>query len=152
MRHLQVREVGLIGGEGTQSRTQSRNPGCSRFSAHRLVQPGQRPRRSRYSVYLLYWYKSANTDAAVGGSGPTAAALCRRALQGTQGRGFTSMFREDGGYEKEAIYSVQGVGRGGGGASVYMVSELPRRDAGRAGEFAPRFPRGGQGEDVFPAE
>jgi hypothetical protein len=71
----------------------------------------------------------------------------RRALQGTQGGGFTGMFREDGGYEKEAIYSVQGVGWGGGGAS--MVRELPRRDAGRAGEFAPRFPGGGQGEDVF---
>ncbi len=53
------------------------------------------------------------------------------------------MFREDGGYDKEAIYSVEG------GASVSMVRELPRRDVGRAGELAPRIPGGGQGEDVF---
>jgi hypothetical protein len=32
------------------------------------------------------------------------------APQETHGGGFTGMFREDGGYDKESIYLVQGVG------------------------------------------
>ena len=37
------------------------------------------PLGARYSVYLLYWCKSTNTDAAVGGDQTTQAPSCVRA-------------------------------------------------------------------------